>query len=153
MKLKLLRPFPEKYPISSPFGKVRTLTIKGKTSVTAPHKGIDFAVPVGTDVRAMRDSAIYMVGWEAAPSLYPEDYQARGLGLRIWTKFDYNGVKIFAWYGHLSSVDPGIIPYYKIKEGEIIGKSGNTGHSDGPHCHVQFRVVNTAEMLDSEFYL
>ncbi len=151
MKLKLLRPFPENFKISSPFGFSRTLTIDGKEN-THVHKGIDFAVPVGTPVRSFADGKIFKTGWEALPEMFPLDYMKRGLGLRIWMTFDYEGLPYYGWLGHLSRIDGGIVEGAKIKAGEIVGLSGNTGSSTGPHCHVQFRRINTPEMMDAEFY-
>lgn len=150
MKLKLLRPFPEQFKISSPFGFSRTLEINGKEN-THVHHGIDFAVPEGTPIRSFVDGKIFKCGWEALPEMFPQDYQKRGFGLRIWMTFNYEGLPYYGWFAHLSKIM--VQEGMRIKEGEIVGLSGNTGASTGPHCHVQFRKINTPEMFDAEFYL
>lgn len=139
MKLKLKRPVDPKFPISSPFGKTRT--INGETRI---HNGIDFAVPVGTPVTAFADGVIWITGYQAP------DHPKIGLGLRVWQKFKYEGQAYDGWYGHLESIAPDITTGNKVKEGQIIGWSGNTGHSTGPHLHVQFRNYNL-DFVDAFF--
>lgn len=139
MKLKLKRPVDEKFPISSPFGKTRT--ISGETGM---HNGIDFACPVGTPVKSFADGVIWIKGYQAP------DNPKTGLGLRIWQKFTYSGDTWDGWYGHLDSIEHGIDTGVKVKEGQIVGYSGNTGRSTGPHLHVQFRDKKM-KFHDAEF--
>ena len=44
-------------------------------------------------------------------------------------------------YGHLSHFD--VIEGQEIRQGEIVGRVGNTGRSTGPHLHYEVRVHNT----------
>lgn len=99
--------------ISSPFGE---RYIEGRYS---NHKGIDYAVPVGTSVYTTANGRVLNV-W----------HESGGCG---------NGVKIqhedgtIAIYCHLSTalVNIGDTVY----AGCAIAQSGNTGHSTGPHLH------------------
>ena len=88
----------------------------------AGHEGIDYAVPVGTPVMAAQDGLV--VAGESA---------AYGLYVRV----------VNAWfatvYGHLSEVR--ITPGQDVKAGDVIGLSGNTGRSTGPHLHLGLRVI------------
>jgi murein DD-endopeptidase MepM/ murein hydrolase activator NlpD len=106
--------------------------IKGKTPSTkykqvgrhwsrGYHTGVDYAVPVGTDVLAVADGVITPATW------------GRSYGTQLVQKLD-GGWFIYA---HLSStlVKPGD----KVKEGQVIAKSGNTGNSTGPHLHAELR--------------
>lgn len=139
MKLKLKRPVDEKYPISSPFGKTRT--ISGETGM---HNGIDFACPVGTPVKSFADGVIWIKGYQDSNN------PKTGLGLRVWMKFDQSGETYDGWYGHLDVIAPGIDYGSKVKTGDLIGYSGNTGRSTGPHLHVQFRNKDM-KFVDAEF--
>lgn len=138
-KLKMVRPVADVYPISSPFGVKRT--IKGKTGI---HNGIDFACPIETPVIAMCDGEAYRVGWEN-----PKD-KSQGFGLRIWQIATIEKEVFFIWYGHLSKIfiDEPLKP---IKAGEIIGLSGNSGSSTGPHLHVGIRKRDTSIFYDMDF--
>lgn len=87
-----------------------------------PHRGVDYAVPRGTPLKAVGNGTIVRV------------YESKILGhvveLRVMVNADET--RIFA-YCHLDSAD--IQVGKKVKQGEIIGKSGNTGVSSGPHLH------------------
>lgn len=136
--LKLQKPIPNGFVVSSPFGVIRE--IRGKTSV---HNGIDFACPIGTEVRAMADGFIFREGYENP------DNPDQGFGLRIWQKAVIDGVEYFFWYGHLSETF--VQTADDVKAGDKIGLTGNTGRSTGSHLHVQARAVNTGTFFDMEF--
>jgi murein DD-endopeptidase MepM/ murein hydrolase activator NlpD len=106
--------------------------IKGKTPSTpykklgkwwskGYHTGVDYAVPVGTEVLAVADGKIEKASWGAS------------YGTQLVQKVD-GGWFIYA---HLSKalVKPGD----KVSEGQVIAKSGNTGNSTGPHLHAELR--------------
>ena len=100
---------------STPYKKL------GKHWSKGYHTGVDFAVPVGTDVLAVADGVIDPATW------------GKSYGTQLVQKLD-GGYFIYA---HLSKalVKPGD----KVSEGQVIGKSGNTGNSTGPHLHVELR--------------
>jgi murein DD-endopeptidase MepM/ murein hydrolase activator NlpD len=85
------------------------------------HTGIDYAVPVGTDVLAVADGKITNANW------------GRSYGTQLVQAVD-GGWFIYA---HLSStlVKAGDV----VKAGQVIAKSGNTGNSTGPHLHAELR--------------
>lgn len=91
------------------------------------HKGIDFAAPAGTPIRAAADGVIDFAGIQ------------RGYGnvvmIRHWNK-------ISTVYGHMSRFAKGIRRGARIEQGEIIGYVGSTGWATGPHLHYEFRVGN-----------
>lgn len=146
MVLKLIRPVDGRYGISSPFGWRKN---PHKPSEDKFHNGIDFAVPAGTLVKAFASGICFKSGWESDRLIYPNDFHVRGLGLRVWQEFDYEDMRLYGWYGHLSQiyVDPGQV----IKPGDVIGLSGNTGSSTGAHLHVQFRQRDTNQYFDAEW--
>lgn len=143
MKLKLLHPVGFKYPISSPFGKERELTIDGET-VKRIHNGIDFAVPIGTPIMACRDGVVHRSGWEnpSAPK--------QGYGMLIMQRVAYGDAMYYLFYAHCNELLVGEGTF--VREGQQIAKSGNTGRSSGPHLHLGARKHDTGQYFDMEFY-
>jgi murein DD-endopeptidase MepM/ murein hydrolase activator NlpD len=90
--------------------------------ITRLHAGIDFGAPVGSQVRAAADGVVESAG------------EARGYGLRVMLK--HGGYE--TTYNHLSEarVEVGA----RVRQGEIIALSGNSGLSTGPHLHFEYRV-------------
>lgn len=93
----------------------------GSSRGAYPHAGIDFAVPIGTAVKAMFDGVIRKNGWNAVPG-------RSGKGQII-----DHGQGYSSYTGHLSgwTKQPG----ERVKAGETTALSGNTGRSTGPHAH------------------
>jgi len=87
-----------------------------------PHTGVDFAIPIGTKLRSIGDGVVDSI----------VDYGSVNVGKGVFVKLD-NGVRIL--YGHLSQTTVKLGEH--VKAGDIIGLSGNTGHSTGPHLHLQ----------------
>ena len=137
LKNNLLRPVPIAFKISSPIGN---RMLNGKPEF---HKGIDFSVPIGTEIKAMEDGLIFRAGYEN-----PNDIK-QGFGLRIWQEIILENEKYYVWYGHTSElkVKEGSI----VKRGDVIALSGNSGSSTGPHLHVQIRKKNTNQIYGMEF--
>jgi len=86
------------------------------------HAGIDFAVPVGTRVRAI-----------AAGVVVSRSYDAGGYGYHVVVRHPDGTSSLYA---HLSTVrELG----HRVVVGQVVGRSGNTGHSTGPHLHFEMR--------------
>ena len=84
------------------------------------HAGEDFAAPIGTPVHAISSGVIVFAGVES------------GYGNKIEIRH-WDGT--CSWYGHLSEIDVKVGE--KVDTGELIGKVGSTGHSTGPHLHLE----------------
>lgn len=84
-----------------------------------PHfnKGFDFATPLGTQVRPVVPGTVISVG-----------DKGDGWGLRVWVQ-DANG-DIHS-YGHLSSI--GVKEGQRVSSSTVLGQSGSSGKSTGPH--------------------
>lgn len=123
--------------ISSPFG-IRVLN--GKPEF---HKGIDYAIPVGTALFSVGKGKVLRAGWED-----PDDPK-RGYGLRIMQHIATEEGQFIVWYGHMNivSVKEGDL----LEPGHLIGFSGNTGRSTGPHLHLGCRGFNSSEFFDIDF--
>lgn len=104
-----------------------------------PHAGIDFAARIGTVVRAAWDGIIRSQGTNVIAG-------RTGKGVVMG-----HGNNMGSYYGHLSQFLKG--PGTRVKAGEPIALSGNTGRSTGPHLHwetwVGGRPVNPLGLLRS----
>lgn len=89
------------------------------------HRGIDYAAPTGTPVRAIADAVVSFSGTKS------------GYGNLIELK--HFGAYSTA-YGHLSGYAKGVRKGARIKQGQIIGYVGMTGLASGPHLHYEFRI-------------
>jgi murein DD-endopeptidase MepM/ murein hydrolase activator NlpD len=90
------------------------------------HQGTDFAAPIGTPVMASGSGTVEYVGWKGGYGKY--------ISIRHSAVYQTN-------YAHLQDYAKGIRRGAKVQQGQIIGYSGNTGSSTGPHLHYEV-VVN-----------
>jgi murein DD-endopeptidase len=84
------------------------------------HGGMDFKTPVGTEVLAPWDGTIARVNWNLRYNGNSIEMNSKGRKLR---------------YLHLS--ETGVKAGAKVKAGQVIGLSGNTGRSFAPHLHYE----------------
>ena len=89
------------------------------------HRGIDYAAPIGTPVRATGDGKVELLGRQG------------GYGNLIVLK--HHGAYSTA-YAHLSRFASGLRKGSVVKQGEVIGYVGMTGWATGPHLHYEFRI-------------
>ena len=90
-----------------------------------PHRGIDYAAPTGTPVKAAGDGVVVAKS-RTAPN-------GNFVVLR-------HGDKYHTKYLHLSSFARGLHVGKKVSQGEMIGRVGATGWATGPHLHYEFLV-------------
>ena len=121
------KPFDGDFPITQLFGETIT--------DPAGHTGIDYALYLGTPVLAALPGRVARVGKLAS-----------GYGVHVLLEHD-GGLETL--YAHLSSVSAHIGT--EVLEGQEIGRSGNTGHSTGPHLHFEVRrfgkPIDPSELL------
>ena len=91
----------------------------------APHTGIDIAVPVGTAVAAAGNGTVIFAGGDPCCSF------------GYYVMISHPG-GLETLYGHLSRI--GVSVGQAVTQGQIIGSSGNTGYSTGPHVHFQVQI-------------
>lgn len=89
------------------------------------HKGIDYAAPAGTRVKATADGVVELVGRHG------------GYGNLVVLRHQR---KYTTWYGHLSRFASGLRKGGRISQGDAIGYVGATGLATGPHLHYEFRI-------------
>lgn len=89
------------------------------------HKGVDYAAPTGTGIKATADGTVSFIGTQG------------GYGNVVMLQHR-NGISTV--YGHLSRFAPGLRRGSSVAQGQIIGQVGMTGTATGPHLHYEFRV-------------
>lgn len=89
------------------------------------HKGVDYAAPIGTRIKATADGTVAFAG------------QQGGYGNVVMLQHASGMMTV---YGHLSRFAPGLKKGQKISQGTVIGQVGMSGVATGPHLHYEFRV-------------
>ena len=107
--------WPVSGPITSGFCEVR--------SYEACHPGIDIAVPTGTPIRAAAAGRVAIAGWVG--------------GYGNYTCIQHSA-SLSSCYGHQSSIQVSV--GQSVSQGQVIGLSGSTGNSTGPHVHFEARI-------------
>ncbi|OHA46528.1 MAG: hypothetical protein A2541_00285 [Candidatus Taylorbacteria bacterium RIFOXYD2_FULL_36_9] len=108
--------------ITQNFGKT---TDSGRLYTSGTHNGVDFRASVGTRVKSAGNGVVEGVG--------DTDTVCSGASYGKWIFIRYdNGLA--SVYGHLSLIS--VKAGQRIKTGEVVGYSGNTGYSTGPHLHM-----------------
>ncbi len=113
--------------ISSRFHLRRKHPILG---FTRAHRGVDYAAPSGTPVRAIGDGRIRYIGWKGG---YGRFIEIRHVNAAHSTA-----------YAHLRSYAKGIHRGTKVRQGQVVGYVGMSGLATGPHLHFEFRVRGRA---------
>ncbi len=106
----------------SAFG-TRTDPFSGEGAI---HTGVDISAAVGTQVRATADGIVSFAGWMS------------GYGRLLVVEHD-NGMRTY--YAHLSSFD--VVPGQEVRRGDVVARSGASGHVTAPHLHYEVRVGGT----------
>jgi len=93
------------------------------------HKGVDYAAPIGTRVRAVGDGVVEFAG------------RQNGYGNMVVIRHDSRHSTA---YGHLKAFGHGIRAGARIAQGDTVGLVGQTGWATGPHLHYEFRIDGVA---------
>lgn len=102
------------------------------------HQGYDFPMPEGTAIRAVYGGEVAFAGEENPFYCPPLDRTVAGLGVVIRHTLP-NGEVYLSIYAHLSQVL--VQTGERVAPGQLLGFSGNTGCSTGPHLHFEMRKV------------
>ena len=108
--------WPMRAPLTSPYG-LRTLGTR-----LDMHHGVDLGVPIGTAVHAMSGGKVTLAG------------PLSGYGNAIIIDHGAGWVTL---YGHLDRVEVAVGD--RVRAGQRVGLSGNTGLSTAPHLHFEVR--------------
>ncbi len=102
----------------------RTVAAK-RLYTSGSHSGVDFRASIGTAVKSMAEGTIMGTG-------NTDDY-CKGASFGKWVFIKYNN-GLSSTFGHLSYISG--VTGQKVKTGDVVALSGNSGHSTGPHLHV-----------------
>jgi len=108
--------------ISSLFSMGRKHPILNKIRA---HKGVDYAAPRGTPIKATGDGKVLLAG------------RRGGYGNTVIIQ---HGNTYRTLYGHMQGFAKGIQTGSNVRQGQVIGYIGTTGLSTGPHLHYEFQV-------------
>lgn len=132
--MEFANPVSEEYEISSGFG----YRIDPFRHRKAFHDGIDIPLPEGTPILASLDGIVFKTGKDSSGGKY------------VKLKHD-NGYTTL--YVHLSRIIA--TKGSKVNQGDVIGLSGNTGRSTGPHLHFEVssneKPINPLLVLTHKF--
>jgi len=108
--------------VSSGFSTARRHPVLNRVRA---HKGVDFAAPVGTAIKAAGSGRVVHRGVKG------------GYGNTVIIA---HAGSVTTLYAHMSRYARGLKVGDKVKQGEVIGYVGMTGLATGPHLHYEYRV-------------
>ncbi len=109
------QPFTNDWPITQKYGENVTTNF---------HTGIDYGCPLGTNILASESGVVMFAGLDKT-----------GYGNMVTIQHSDDCATLYA---HLSLIS--VVVGQKVRKGEKIGESGNTGYSTGPHLHFEART-------------
>lgn len=132
--MKLEKPFEGDFPMTQHFGD--NLNVYYKQEGLLGHQGIDFAMPNGTPIFSAVNGVVVAVSREMQ--------KGEGVAVMSSDQFEYNGQPCLldTIYWHLKDGSILVNVGDKIKTGQRLGLSNNTGQSTGPHLH--FSIIPMA---------
>ncbi|WP_192356077.1 peptidoglycan DD-metalloendopeptidase family protein [Mesorhizobium mediterraneum] len=123
-RLPLANPAPGRS-VTSPFG-VRTDPLLGTAAL---HSGMDFRAPTGMPAKVTAPGIVVKAGWNGGYGRMVEVDHGNGFATR---------------YGHLSKIN--VTVGKRLNAGDVVGKTGSSGRSTGPHLHYEIR--HNGEAID-----
>ncbi|MBN1162814.1 M23 family metallopeptidase [Patescibacteria group bacterium] len=122
-----------------PLGTGRTGVPFGAPSSYQPqgHSGIDLGVSTGTPIKSVGSGVVVYVGWFPQQALWKLRNIGHGNTVIVYHGVASDGDPVYSYYAHLSEFAVETGEY--VQEGDIVGLSGNTGASSGPHLHFAIR--------------
>ena len=109
------QPFRGSWPITQRYGETITSSF---------HTGIDYGTPENTPILASASGQVMAAGWDST-----------GYGFRVIIRHTADRSTLYA---HLSSFC--VIQGELVDQGDVIGYSGNSGNTTGPHLHFEART-------------
>lgn len=115
------------------------------------HKAIDIGVSLAPCFAALEGEVVRKYVWNGKVTRGDTNSYGNFIIIR---HTDYNGKRLETLYAHLSAMSVNVGDH--VKEGDIIGNTGNSGNTTGPHLHFEVRLndvrVNPLNWLDNDFY-
>ena len=108
------QPFAKEWPITQGYGEKITSSF---------HTGIDYGCPLNTPILASADGQVVFAAWDNT-----------GYGNFVIVEHKDGNATCYA---HLSDIS--VKRWQNVRQGELLGHSGTTGNSTGPHLHFEAR--------------
>lgn len=108
------QPFSKEWPVTQGYGEKITSQF---------HTGIDYGCPMNTSILASAEGQVVFAGWDST-----------GYGNFVIVEHKDGNATCYA---HLSSIS--VKRWQTVRQGELLGHSGSTGNSTGPHLHFEAR--------------
>ena len=109
------QPFKAEWPVTQGYGEKYTSSF---------HTGIDYGCPLNTPILASADGVVVFAAWEST-----------GYGNAVIIQHDDGRATLYA---HLSDISVSVGT--TVRQGTLLGHSGSTGNSTGPHLHFEART-------------
>ncbi|MFK8030169.1 MAG: peptidoglycan DD-metalloendopeptidase family protein [Gammaproteobacteria bacterium] len=141
---------PDRYVYALPFAKGTHFEVTQAYPSKATHTdvtskyAVDFAMPEGTPVYSVRDGTVYATAYD---NYAGGTNRERDLPKANVVRIVHDDGTI-AVYAHLSWNAIRVKPGQKVRRGQYIADSGNTGFSSGPHLHFAL-LVNRGMRIES----
>jgi murein DD-endopeptidase MepM/ murein hydrolase activator NlpD len=142
--------FDHRYPLELVHfdGVTITYTNEETTIGVDGHQGYDFTMDEGTPILAAYDGTVNFAGVENPWFCSPLNATVSGKFVRV--RHQIQSEQFDSIYGHFSSIN--VTNGQVVKKGDLLGLSGNTGCSTGPHLHFDIqRRTNTNNGQPSSF--
>lgn len=110
------QPFAKEWPITQAYGEKITSSF---------HTGIDYGCPMNTPILASAEGTVVFAAWDRT-----------GYGNMVIVQHTQICSTLYA---HLSDISVKL--GQKVRQGELLGHSGTTGNSTGPHLHFEARMT------------
>ena len=131
-------------PLNAKFTNKKIFYSRNK-SASPKHDGIDILIGTGNPVYSVGQGKVVQVSHTKAPvasATAPADDKAlSGYGLCVVVEHTKN--QLYTLYAHLSTLNVRVGD--TVTHGYILGLSGSTGHSTGPHLHFEVRVGSNSK--------
>lgn len=120
--------------------KIPITQVYGRSSVRGIHKGVDYGTPEGTELYPVARGKVIKAG--SKPGRSKGGYSHEGLFVVV-----SHGSGVVSHYYHMNEI--------LVKAGDIvstntvIGLSGDTGNSTGPHLHLQLMINKTPQAFSA----
>lgn len=129
------------YPVSSVvitqyFGNTAFASQNSQVYSGKGHNGLDFSAPVGTRIKSAASGTVQDTG--------DTDTACRGASYGKWVLIRHNN-GLSTLYAHLSTIS--VSPGQGVSAGSLVGLSGNTGYSTGPHLHFSVYATKAVSVV------
>jgi murein DD-endopeptidase MepM/ murein hydrolase activator NlpD len=101
------------------------------------HSGMDIKMEVGTPILATAPGKVVWSGYGLFKGRHDPD-DPYGNAVMIRHNFGFQGLPLYTVYAHLDRVD--VVADQHVQSGDILGLSGTTGKTSGPHLHFEVRL-------------